>query len=69
MTERLSIRLNDQEHQFFGRTLQDLLEGLGRDQQGIAIAVDQQVVPKSRWAHTELASGSQVYIFESIAGG
>ena len=69
MTERLRIRLNDQEHEFVGRTLQDLLEDLGREQQGIAIAVDQQVVPKSRWAQSELATGAQVYIFESIAGG
>ncbi|MEO9654736.1 sulfur carrier protein ThiS [Marinomonas sp.] len=69
MSERLTIHLNDQEHQFVGRTLQNLLDDLGREQQGIAIAVDQQVVPKSRWVHTELTSGSQVYIFESIAGG
>jgi sulfur carrier protein len=49
--------------------LKDLLLELKKEEQGIAIAIDQQVVPKSQWQSTQLNEYSQVFIFESIAGG
>ncbi|MGO2354550.1 MAG: sulfur carrier protein ThiS [Marinomonas foliarum] len=65
----MKIMLNDASHEFVGETLQDLLTQLGKSEQGIAIAINQQVVPKSLWSSTELNEQSQVFIFESIAGG
>ena len=65
----MKIMLNDIAHEFVGETLQDLLTQLGKSEQGIAIAINQQVVPKSLWHSTELNEQSQVFIFESIAGG
>lgn len=69
------IIVNDLSFDFSGRTLQDLLNHLEKDNhfkkdgQGIAIAINQEVVPKSLWSTTELNEQSQVFIFESIAGG
>ncbi len=65
----MKIILNDKPHEFSGETLQDLLTQLDKGEQGIAIAINQQVVPKSLWRKTELNEQSQVFIFESIAGG
>lgn len=65
----MKIMLNDASHEFVGGTLEDLLTQLGKSEQGIAIAINQQVVPKSLWSSTELNEQSQVFIFESIAGG
>lgn len=65
----MKIMLNDTSHEFVGETLQDLLTQLGKSEQGIAIAINQQVVPKSLWSSTDLNEQSQVFIFESIAGG
>ncbi|MGO2513542.1 sulfur carrier protein ThiS [Marinomonas polaris] len=65
----MKIMLNDAPHEFVGETLQDLLTHLDKSEQGIAIAINQQVVPKSLWCSTELNEQSQVFIFESIAGG
>ncbi|UTV97825.1 sulfur carrier protein ThiS [Marinomonas rhizomae] len=65
----MKIMLNDTVHEFVGETLEDLLTQLGKTEQGIAIAINQQVVPKSLWRSTELNEQSQVFIFESIAGG
>lgn len=65
----MKIMLNDAPHEFSGETLQDLLAHLNKSEQGIAIAINQQVVPKSQWSSTELYELSQVFIFESIAGG
>ncbi|MBR7887993.1 sulfur carrier protein ThiS [Marinomonas sp. A79] len=65
----MNILLNDSVYEFNGNNLHDLLKQLKKDTTGIAIALDQQVVPKSLWRTTELNEQSQVCIFESIAGG
>jgi sulfur carrier protein len=65
----MNIMLNDAPFDFSGDTLEDLLDSLGKETKGIAVAIDQQVVPKSLWSNTELNEQSQVFIFESIAGG
>jgi sulfur carrier protein len=65
----MNIMLNDAPFDFSGETLKDLLDSLGKETKGIAVAIDQQVVPKSLWSNTELNEKSQVFIFESIAGG
>ncbi|WP_111638962.1 sulfur carrier protein ThiS [Marinomonas shanghaiensis] len=65
----MKIVLNEEPYEFVGNTLEDLLLELEKSQQGIAIAINQQVVPKSLWRTTKLNEQSQVFIFESIAGG
>ena len=65
----IALVVNDQSYPFSGLTIQDLVLELARDAQGIAIAVNQCVIPKSLWGQTNLASADQVLIFESIAGG
>lgn len=65
----MNIMLNDAPFEFSGNTLTDLLDTLGKEAKGIAIAINQQVVPRSLWGRTELDEQSQVFIFESIAGG
>lgn len=77
----MKILVNESPLDFSGKTLQDLLTHLettnhfkkdsylNKNSQGIAIAINQEVVPKSLWLTTELNELSQVFIFESIAGG
>ena len=65
----MNIVLNDKPFEFYGDTLTDLLDYLEKETKGIAIAVNQQVVPKSLWSSTKLSEQSQIFIFESIAGG
>ena len=65
----ISLVVNEQNYEFSGLTLQELVLELARDTQGIAIAVNQCVVPKSLWGQTNLVPADQVLIFESIAGG
>ncbi|SBS37194.1 Sulfur carrier protein ThiS [Marinomonas spartinae] len=65
----MKIMLNDAPYEFAGETLEDLVIKLDKSQQGIAIALNQQVIPKSLWCSTTLDEQSLVFIFESIAGG
>ena len=42
------------------------LPGAGR---GVAVAVDAEVVPRGRWAATELHDGARVEVLRAIQGG
>lgn len=65
----MNIQLNDQPFELLGDTLTDLFQQLKKLEIGHAVAVNQAIVPKSRWATTRLSEGAQVLVFESIAGG
>jgi sulfur carrier protein len=40
-----------------------------RDQRGIAVALDGEVVPRSAWATTELRAGAVVEVLVAVQGG
>lgn len=52
-------------------TVADLLErlGLGAVAVGIAVAVNHEVVPRTRWSETVLQDGDAVEIVRAVAGG
>ncbi|GBC84972.1 Sulfur carrier protein ThiS [bacterium HR11] len=52
-------------------TVADLLErlGLGGVAVGIAVAVNNEVVPRARWSETVLQDGDVVEIVRAVAGG
>ena len=42
---------------------------LNPDQSGIAVAVDREVIPKTKWQEIELREGSEVEIIRAVQGG
>lgn len=46
-----------------------LRDRLGEVPAGTAVAVDGEVVPKSEWESTQLATGAQVDILTAVQGG
>ena len=54
-----------------GATVASVLELLdvAPDARGIAVAVDGEVVPRSRWDATALQDGSRVEVVAAIGGG
>lgn len=50
-------------------TLEGLLLQLSRHQPGTALAVNQHIVPRNRWADWLLQEGDELVIFQAIAGG
>jgi sulfur carrier protein len=49
-------------------TVAELLESLGYPDRGIAVAVDQAVLPRSAWA-TTLSDGAQLEVVTAVQGG
>ncbi|MEJ6107378.1 sulfur carrier protein ThiS [Aliivibrio salmonicida] len=37
--------------------------------QGCALAIDQQIVPRSEWQQRGLSDGESISLFQAIAGG
>ncbi|OGG97372.1 MAG: thiamine biosynthesis protein ThiS [Candidatus Lambdaproteobacteria bacterium RIFOXYD12_FULL_49_8] len=66
----MQIWLNQRETPFVGENLNELIDQLGAGaQRGIAIAVNDEVVPKEEWPRFQLAEGDQVLIIEPTQGG
>ncbi|HVX22039.1 MAG TPA: sulfur carrier protein ThiS [Acidimicrobiales bacterium] len=52
-----------------GATVADVVATLCDSDRGVAVAVDREVVPRSRWAATPLAAGALVEVVTAAAGG
>lgn len=67
---KLTIELNKKKVTIAtGMTIQGLLEQQSLPEQGCAVALNNQVVPKSNWSKTTITSGDSLSIFHAIAGG
>lgn len=52
-----------------GATLTTLVELLGCGTKGVAVAVNETVVPRSTWAHTTVHSDDRVEVLRAAQGG
>jgi len=52
-----------------GTTVADLLESLGLRRDGVAVAVNMAVVPRSRHADRTLQAGERVEVVQAVGGG
>jgi len=68
----MELKVNGKPMQLEGDTsLVHLLEQLelGTDTTGVAVAVNEAVVPRRRWAETPLGDGDTVEIIHAVQGG
>jgi sulfur carrier protein len=67
----LSVRVNDKSLSVAGgTTLSQLLDELGlTGRVGLAVAVNDAVVPRSGWPTRRLADGDQVLVIQATQGG
>lgn len=52
-----------------GCSVAELLAELGQTGVGLAVAVGEQVVPRSNWETHQLSEGDSISLFTAIAGG
>ncbi|SBS27289.1 Sulfur carrier protein ThiS [Marinomonas aquimarina] len=65
----MQLYVNDEPVQSEHSTLTELLNSIVSAEQRVAVAVNQQVVPRSQWSECLLKDNDRIDIFESIAGG
>ena len=63
------VFVNDEKHEFLGRTVADLIAELAMPQKGVAVAIDMDIVPKAEWSVTELHDGQRLMIIKAACGG
>ncbi len=66
----MRLKINDREVEFSGNTLAELLNmnGFG-DRTGIAIAVNEIVIPRPEWQFHVLEDGDEILIIVPAQGG
>lgn len=67
----MTIHVNDQSRTLNdGAQLADLLRELGlAERKGVAIAINDEVVPRSTWPTRALAEGERVLVIQATQGG
>ncbi len=66
----ISIRVNDQSYNFDQPiSLKALLESLKIKVQGVAVAVNQEVIQKTVWEDTSLNDQDSILIIQATQGG
>ena len=65
----MNVQINNQDHQTEARNLQDLAIELQLPQKGVAVASDNQMIPRGSWAQTALQEGARIVIIKAACGG
>ena len=64
------VHVNGEAHPFDGAlSVEGLVDALGLDRRGLALALNGEVVPRSTWADHGLADGDQIEILTIAQGG
>ena len=68
----MHIRLNGEDREIHqNMNVWDMLISLEIDplQSGIAVAVEREVIPKSRWKESEVTENTEIEIIRAVQGG
>lgn len=66
----ITVKVNNEEHQFSTTvSLQEILEQLKITSNGIAVAVNQNIITKSDWSITKLNHNDAILIIKATQGG
>jgi sulfur carrier protein len=67
----MDIRLNGAPHRLLGASLVELLAEFGIDtaKAGVAVAINEAIVPRADWAGAKLSPGDAVEIVRPHSGG
>ena len=61
--------INGQEQTSAPITLAQLIEQLGMKQDRVAVELNRNIVPRAKWAETNLAEGDRLEIVHFVGGG
>ncbi len=65
----MNVKVNGKEVTVQGATLTDLILQLALPQNGVAVAVDNKMIPRVQWSDYALSEGLQIVIIKAACGG
>lgn len=66
----MKVQVNGEAHELAdGASVADLVEAIAGTARGTAVVVDDEVVPRGRWAEHALRDGQHVELITAVQGG
>jgi sulfur carrier protein len=66
----VQVWINGEQRELADRArVRDALAALGAPENGVAVAVDGEVVPRAEWPSVALADGARVEVLTAVQGG
>ena len=65
----MKIQINNKEVETKALTLSELAQEMALPEKGVAVAVNNKMVPRAQWADTALTEGIAVVIIKAVCGG
>ena len=63
------VKINGEETNAAGSTLEDYIAGAGYDEKRVAVELNGGIVPKARYKDTVLSDGDSVEVVSFVGGG
>ena len=66
----MKVKVNNETHEVAeGTSLAALVTQLGLNTQGIAVAIQYEVIPKENWEKILLSEGQELMLIQAVSGG
>ena len=65
----MDININNKKTSVTSTNLQELVQEMNLPEKGVAIAISNQMIPRTEWANTPIAEGADVVIIKAACGG
>lgn len=65
----MKIKVNGKEKETSAATIAELVKEMELPQTGVAVAVNNKMVPRDKWTETELAEGMSLVVIKAACGG
>lgn len=65
----MDININNKKTSVTSTNLQKLAQEMNLPEKGVAIAISNQMIPRTEWANTPIAEGADVVIIKAACGG
>ncbi len=65
----MKLTINGEEREFNASTLAELIAQLGAKPDRLAVELNREIVPRTRWAETKLHEGDQLEIVHFVGAG
>lgn len=65
----MDININNKKTRVTSTNLQELAQEMNLPEKGVAIAISNQMIPRTEWANTPIAEGADVVIIKAACGG
>lgn len=65
----MKVKINNEEHITEAATIARLAEELSLPERGVALAVNNKVVPRTEWASAPVSEGDSITVIKAAFGG